>query len=162
MVSNDQFLEVELVPSEIRKIEHFVDDICDQLFINDTYYGNILMSITELFSTLCEKSPGEILNITYNTDYKKVTISAQPIDSEIIKVIESDIDLDNISDGQFNKNIFLIKSLVDQYEIKEDALILNFDISALHNEIYKKRAEQLQGYLKKEDVKKKQKSSDNL
>jgi len=50
MVSNDQFLEVELVPSEIRKIEHFVDDICDQLFINDTYYGNILMSITELFN----------------------------------------------------------------------------------------------------------------
>lgn len=162
MVSNDQFLEVELVPSEIRKIEHFVDDICDQLFINDTYYGNILMSITELFNTLCEKSPGEILNITYNTDYKKVTISAQPIDSEIINVIESDINLDNILDGQFNKNIFLIKSLVDQYEIKEDALILNFDISALHNEIYKKRAEQLQGYLKKEDVKKKQKSGDNL
>jgi hypothetical protein len=162
MVSNDQFLEVELVPSEIRKIEHFVDDICDQLFINDTYYGNILMSITELFNTLCEKSPGEILNITYNTDYKKVTISAQPIDSEIINVIESDIDLDNILDGQFNKNIFLIKSLVDQYEIKEDALILNFDISALHNEIYKKRAVQLQNYLKKEEIKKKQKSSDNL
>ncbi len=162
MVSNDQFLEVELVPSEIRKIEHFVDDICDQLFINDTYYGNILMSITELFNTLCEKSPGEILNITYNTDYKKVTIRAQPIDSEIINVIESDIDLDNILDGQFNKNIFLIKSLVDKYEIKEDALILNFDISALHNEIYKKRAGQLQNYLKKEDVKKKQKSSDNL
>ena len=162
MVSNDQFLEVELVPSEIRKIEHFVDDICDQLFINDTYYGNILMSITELFNTMCEKSPGEILNITYNTDYKKVTISAQPIDSEIINVIESDINLDNILDGQFNKNIFLIKSLVDQYEIKEDALILNFDISALHNEIYKKRASQLQNYLKKEDVKKKQKSGDKL
>ena len=162
MVSNDQFLEVELVPSEIRKIEHFVDDICDQLFINDTYYGNILVSITELFNTLCEKSPGEILNITYNTDYKKVTISAQPIDSEIINVIESDIDLDNIMDGQFNKNIFLIKSLVDQYEIKKDALILNFDISALHNEIYKKRAGQLQNYLKKEEIKKKQKSSDNL
>ena len=162
MVSNDQFLEVELVPSEIRKIEHFVDDICDQLFINDTYYGNILMSITELFNTLCEKSPGESLNITYNTDYKKVTISAQPIDSEIINVIESDINLDNILDEQFNKNIFLIKSLVDQYEIKEDALILNFDIRALHNEIYKKRAGQLQNYLKKEDVKKKKKSSDKL
>ena len=42
------------------------------------------------------------------------------------------------------------------------ALILNFDISALHNEIYKKRAEQLQAYLKNEKVKKKEKSSDNL
>lgn len=162
MVANDQSLELTLVPKEIRKIEHFVDDICNQLFINDTYYGNILMSITELFNTLCEKSPGESLHITYNTDYKQIRIIAQPIDKEIVNVIESDIDLDNIMDGPYSRNIFLIKSLVDAYEIEEDALILNFDIGALHNEIYKKRADQLQSYLKKEDVKKKQKSGDTL
>ena len=162
MVANDQSLTLTLVPKEIRKVEHFVDDICDQLFINDTYYGNILMSITELFNTLCEKSPGETLNIIYNTDYKQIRISAQPIDKEIVNVIESDIDLDNIMDGPYSKNIFLIKSLVDAYEIEEDALILNFDIGALHNEIYKKRADQLQSYFKKEDVKKKQKSGDKL
>jgi hypothetical protein len=162
MVANDQSLELTLVRREIRKIEHFVDDICDQLFINDTYYGNILMSITELFNTLCEKSPGKTLNIIYNTDYKQIKISTQPIDKEIVKVIESDIDLDNIMDGPYSRNIFLIKSLVDAYEIEEDALILNFDIGALHNEIYKKRADQLQSYFKKEDVKKKQKSGDKL
>ena len=162
MVTNDQSLKLSLVPKEIRKIEHFVDDICDQLFINDTYYGNILMSITELFNTLCEKSPGEVLNITYNTDYKQIKITAQPIDKEIVNVIESDIDIDHIMEGPFSKNIFLIKSLVDTYEIEEDALVLNFDIAALHNEIYKKRAQQLQSYLKKEDVKKKQKSGDQL
>ena len=65
-------------------------------------------------------------------------------------------------EGRFNKNIYLIKSLVDKYEIEEDALILNFDISALHNEIYKKRADQLHSYLKKEEIKKKQKSGDNI
>ncbi len=65
-------------------------------------------------------------------------------------------------DGPYSRNIFLIKSLVDAYEVEEDALILNFDIGALHNEIYKKRADQLQSYLKKEDVKKKQKSGDKL
>ena len=162
MVANDQSLKLTLVPREIRKIEHFVDDICDQLFIYDTYYGNILMSITELFNTLCEKSPGEVLNITYNTDYKQITITAQPIDKEIVNVIESDIDINNIMDGPFSKNVFLIKSLVDAYEVEEDALILNFDIAALHNEIYKKRAQKLKSYLKKEDVKKKQKSGDQL
>jgi hypothetical protein len=162
MVANDQSLRITLVPKEIRKIEHFVDDICDQLFINDTYYGNILMSITELFHTLCEKSPGEELNITYNTDYKQIKITAQPIDKEIVNVIESNIDINQLMDGPYNKNIFLIKSLADAYETEEDALILNYDIGALHNEIYKKRAQQLQSYLKKEDVKKKQKSSDQL
>lgn len=162
MVANDQSLKLSLVPKEIRKIEHFVDDICDQLFINDTYYGNILISFTELFNTLCEKSPGETLNITYNTDYKRIRISAQPIDKEIVNVIESKIDIDNIMDGPYSRNIFLIKSLVDAYEVDEDELVLYFDISALHNEIYKKRAEQLQSYLKKKDVKKKQKSGDKL
>jgi len=162
MVANDQSLTVKLLPEEIRKIEQFVDDICDQLFINDTYYGNILMSITELFQALCHKTPGEILNITYNTDYKVIKITAQPIDSEVINVIESDIDIDQVMEGEYNKNVYLIKSLVDQFEVDDNALILNFDISALHNEIYKKRADQLQAYLKNEKVKKKEKSSDNL
>ncbi len=162
MVANDQSLTVKLIPEEIRKIEQFVDDICDQLFINDTYYGNILMSVTELFQALCHKTPGEILNITYNTDYKEIKITSQPVDSKIISVIESDIDIDQVMEGEYNKNVFLIKSLVDQYEVKDNALILNFDISALHNEIYKKRADQLQAYLKNEKVKKKQKSSDNI
>jgi len=162
MVANDQSLTVKLNPEEIRKIEQFVDDICDQLFINDTYYGNILMSITELFQALCHKTPGEILNITYNTDYKEIKITAQPVDTEIINVIESDIDIDQVTEGEYNKNVYLIKSLVDQFEVDDNALILNFDISALHNEIYKKRADQLQAYLKNEKVKKKEKSSDNL
>ena len=162
MVANDQSLTVKLHPEEIRKIEQFVDDICDQLFINDTYYGNILMSITELFQALCHKTPGEVLNITYNTDYKEIKITAQPVDTEIINVIESDIDIDQVTEGEYNKNVYLIKSLVDQFEVDDNALILNFDISALHNEIYKKRADQLQAYLKNEKVKKKEKSSDNL
>jgi len=163
MVANDQSLTVRLIPEEIRKIEQFVDDICDQLFINDTYYGNILMSITELFQALCEKTPGETLKITYNTDYKQIKITAQPIDTEIINVIESDIEIENVLDGQFNKNVYLIKSLVDQYEVSDNALILNFDISALHNEIYKKRADQLHSYLENEkEKKKKEKSSDNI
>ncbi len=162
MVANDQFLTVDLIPEEIRKIEQFVDDICDQLFINDTYYGNILMSITELFHALCEKTPGNTLKITYNTDYKKIKITTQPVDSEIINILESDINIEDVMEGQFNKNVFLIKSLVDQYEISGDALILNFDISALHNEIYKKRADQLHSYLENKEVKKKQKSSDNI
>jgi hypothetical protein len=162
MVANDQSLTVKLLPEEIRKIEQFVDDICDQLFINDTYYGNILMSITELFQALCQKTPGEVLNITYNTDYKEIKITAQPVDNEIINIVESDIDIDQVTEGTYNKNVYLIKSLVDQFEVNDDALVLNFDISALHNEIYKKRAEQLQAYLKNEKVKKKEKSSDNL
>ena len=44
MVSNDQSFEFELNPNTLREIEHFSDLICDQLFINETYYGNILMS----------------------------------------------------------------------------------------------------------------------
>ena len=146
MVANDQSLTVKLLPEEIRKIEQFVDDICDQLFINDTYYGNILMSITELFQALCQKTPGEVLNITYNTDYKEIKITTQPVDNEIINVVESDIDVDQVTEGTYNKNVYLIKSLVDQFEVNDDALVLIFDISALHNEIYKKRAEQLQAY----------------
>ena len=85
MVANDQSLTLTLVPKEIRKIEHFVDDICDQLFINDTYYGNILMSITELFNTLCLRQTGRmqaIPIIIYGQKYWESVLNLQVLADE--------------------------------------------------------------------------------
>jgi hypothetical protein len=82
MLMNDQSLEVALEPQSIIKIERFVDTVCDQLLINDTYYGSILMAVTEMFSICLEKSESNILSIQYSTDYQTLKINFQPIDTE--------------------------------------------------------------------------------
>lgn len=161
MVNNNQSFSVKLQPDSIRDIELFVDTICDQLFINDTYYGNILMSITELFNYLLENKHGDSLNITYNSDYKNIEISFQPIDTEAGTRLTEPVDFDKIIHKDSDKNIFLIHSLVDNIRlINKDTLSLEFDISALHNEIYNKRAALLAKYFTKQTSEKIQKEND--
>ncbi len=155
MVNNNQKVSVELTPNNIRNIESFVDSVCDQLFINDTYYGNILMSVTELFAFLVENNEFNNLEITYNSNYEKMTIGFQPIDNQIITSFSSKVDFEDIIKGEREKTLFLINSLVDNITIEKDRLSLEYDISALHNEIYQKRKSLLKEYFTKQKVEEK-------
>ena len=106
MVNNNQSVLVKLQPESIRDIETFVDTICDQLFINDTYYGNILMALTELFNYLVDNDHDKSINITYNSDYKNIAISFQPVDLEVITKLSKTVNIDEIIHQNNNKNIF--------------------------------------------------------
>ena len=146
MVNNNYTVSVELNPNSIRNIESFVDSVCDQLFINDTYYGNILMSVTELFNFLVENNEYKQLEITYNSNYEKMTIGFQPIDIQVVESFSSKTDFEDIIKGDREKTMYLIKSLVDNIIIENEKLLLEYDISALHNEIYQKRKSLLKEY----------------
>jgi len=162
IMNNNQSVSIKLKPKSIRDIEIFVDTICDQLFINDTYYGNILMSLTELFNyLLIDSNDDDELNITYNSDYKKIEISFYPIDTQTINSLTRPISIEDILHQESNKNIFLINSLVDNITINNDKnLSFEFDVSALHNEIYNQRAGLLKKYFSKQTVVKVQKHND--
>ena len=96
MMNNYQSVSIKLQPESIRSIESFVDTICDQLFINDTYYGNILMSLTELFNyLLSDDNDNDTMNITYHSDYKTIAISFYPVDIQIITSLTKTINIDD-------------------------------------------------------------------
>jgi len=155
-MNNNESISVKLIPEAIRDIELFVDAICDQLFINDTYYGNILMSLTELFNCLLESNKNDDnVTIKYNSDHTNITISFYPIDSQLIKALSRPISVDEVVQTESNKNIFLINSLVDKVIVDDtNQLSFEFDISALHNKIYYQRANLLKAYFSKQSIKK--------
>jgi hypothetical protein len=153
MVNNNQLVSIDLKPESIRDIENFVDTVCDQLFINETYYGNILMSLSELFNYLLDRKYTEAIYITYNSDYKSIGISLQPIDNQSIEKFSGAVDFEKIMHNDEDKNLFLIHSLVDNISILDkNTLLFEFDISAMHNEIYKQRSELLLNYFKKQTI----------
>ena len=43
-------LILESKPENISSVERFVEEICDYYNINDTYFGNILIALTEAFN----------------------------------------------------------------------------------------------------------------
>lgn len=159
MVVNNQSVSIDLIPENIRSVELFVDTVCDQLFINDTYYGNILMSVTELFNYLVENNQGGNVNIAYNSDYESIAVSFQPINSQLVTKLANKIEIDQILDKDEDKNLFLIQSLADNInQIDPETLSLEFDISALHNAIYQQRSSLLKKYFSKQTTRQKVKN----
>ncbi len=155
MVNNNQSFSIKLEADSIRRIEQIVDLVCDQLFINDTYYGSILTALTELFEIMLKRQKSETFKIEYNTDYQKLTLRIYPVDHKIASNFEDEFSIDMLLDEEPQTSIFLIKSLVDSLHVEDKEIIqLSFDISALHNKIYEQRATQLKDYFKvKEDSK---------
>ena len=161
MVNNNYTVSVDLAPNSIRNIESFVDSVCDQLFINDTYYGNILMSVTELFNYLVANNEYRQVEITYNSNYEKMTIGIQPVDIQVVDSFSSKIDFEDIIKGDKEKTLYLIHSLVDNIIIENNKLLLEYDISALHNEIYQKRKSLLKEYFTIQKTEEKVKQQDD-
>jgi hypothetical protein len=163
MINNNQSFVIELQPGSIREIERIVDLICDQLFINDTYYGSILMALTETFDLLLKEQHSESFNIEYKTDYQTLTISIYPVDKPIIAHFQLQVNIDSLTDEDEQTGIFLIKSLVDELIITEENIIqLNFDISALHSKIYQERRALLNKYFNVHQNLKVSKGNDKL
>lgn len=154
MAHPDTSFVFDLKKDSISTIEHFVDFICDQLLINDTYSGNILISLTEFFNLAKEISLKGKMNISYSTDYQKVKISIQPIDNQLYKVLKDNIEIEDTETSTIHKSLYLLKALVDKMEmIDENTASLVFDISAVHNKVYSYRQNALSSYFEPSKVK---------
>jgi len=152
MVAKDQALELQVEEQSLTQIEHFVDHLCDLLKINDAYFGNILMSLTEFFSLLVDIGGQKTVNITYKTDYQRLTINFIPVTTEAINKLNSSVDLTNVVDSETNKRIFILNKLVDKINIEESGQVaLVFDISALHSLVYDDRKLKLQAFYRKKE-----------
>ena len=162
MLSNDQAFEVRLEPQSIKEIERFTDIVCDSLYINDTYYGNILMVLTNAFEMCLESSVSESIILSYSTDYQIVTISIKPVEDEVISRFIKAVDLDSTNDDDLLRKIFLIQSLSDDTSVEEDSISVKFDISAMHNAIYNERMKHLTSYLTRPEKKVSQKENDKF
>jgi len=152
MINPTKPLKLKCEKSEIYFIEQFVEDISNKLYINETYFGNILTSLTLLFNYLIENQRSEIIYIDYFTDYKSVKLTLSDINETIIKSLLQKIELPDTDTDETQKSIFLIQSLTDnlspfEYENK---LTLVYDISAVHDKVYNSRKQLLENYFKNE------------
>lgn len=162
MLKSNQAFEVSLEPQGIKEIEKFTDIVCDSLYINDTYYGNILMALTNAYELCMETRSGQSIKLSYNTDYQAVTINIQPFDLELLSSFEDKIDLTKTVDEDRLSKVFLIQSLSDNVSVDEQSLKIQFDISAMHNAIYEERMKHLSSYLAKPEQKVSQKENDTF
>ncbi|MEJ2593559.1 MAG: hypothetical protein P8100_00165 [bacterium] len=131
-------------PQSVKDIEYFTDFICDNLYINDTYYGNILMSLTYLYEISLNFPGDKPLKISYSTDYQTVKLHFEPVSTEVSALFDQKSD---IGDNDLKTKVFMIKKLTDGVDVGEDCLTIRIDIGALHNKVFQERLHHLNTYL---------------
>ncbi len=144
------FFSRTIDPKSITQIEQFVDELFSQFQISETYYGNILMSLTEFISLIPSYQDGIGVKLTYRPGYQQVKLSVQPVSDELILLLDKKkIDLVNVLDNEENKKIYIIKKLVDEIVLKDDNVVtFIFDVGALHNEVFEDRKNKLQNFFR--------------
>lgn len=132
----------------LNNVESFVDEICDNLNLNHTFYGNIIIAITEVINLLGKYgSGGRIIfsNLKKELSFKFLELSENLKMEELFEVKDSKNDLNS----DIERSIFMIKALCDNLEIDRDnkELRIIFNNSGVDTTISKHRKDFLKKYL---------------
>ena len=153
MISEKIQLILSSTPHNIHQIERFVEDICDEYNINNTYFGNILVVLTEAVENAMKH--GNSYDITKNVE---ISFTSKPEGlSFIIKDEGNGFDISNIPDPTDLKSnpdelkgrgIFCIRTLADEVRFFDGgkSLEILFKISSINNEMALDRINKLKYY----------------
>lgn len=128
-------IELSSKLENISKIEHFIEDVCDQCKIDEGCYGNILIALTEAVNNAI--AHGNKLD-----PLKKVKLNMRTKVDQIEFVVQDEgvgFDYNAVPDPTLPQNleklrgrgIFLMRALADDIDFEDDGRIirLNFSIS---------------------------------
>jgi len=132
----NQQLRIDSKIENLTRIEALVDDICELYHVNEDYYGNILVAVTEAVNNAIQHGN------KFDPD-KSIDLEFIPYDKHITFTIKDQgdgFDYENLPDPTDPENIekphgrgiFLMKHLADSLEFKEQGRIvaLDFNVSA--------------------------------
>ena len=140
-------VEYNLKESEIRKIEFLVDEVCEKYRLNETYFGNILMSLLNILK-LFDQDIMEERKIRIDVEKDKnlliFNISDNGINYNYKKMLTNEtLDLDEEREVE---TLFLIRSLSDKIELREDTIKLIFDLGKVLEPTLMERKKEFEKY----------------
>ena len=132
-----QELQIDSKTEELNAVESLVDSVCTEFKINEDYYGNILIALTEAVTNA----------IQHGNKYdpaKKIGVQFQSSDTEIKFVVKDQgtgFDFDNLPDPTDPQNIekphgrgiYLMKHLADKVEFSDEGRSVELNFSILAN-----------------------------
>lgn len=150
MVENKQIIKLKSQLSEIHKIESFIEKLCEQYQLTTTYYGNILIAITEAVSNA-------ILHGNKLNQNKNVIITFEYLSNGFRFLVEDEgegfdyvnfPDPTDISKEITGRGIYLIRALADDVEFtnRGTTIMVDFSIENFNRDIVMKRINKLRNF----------------
>lgn len=153
MISDKLKLVLASLPENIHKVEKFVEDICDEYNINNTYFGNILIVLTEAFGNAVThgngNDPDKQIQVIFEQKPEGLsfTVKDEGTGFDITKIPDP-TDLNTDPEEAKGRGIFLIKSLADEIKYSDNGSTVEilFKISSINSEMALDRIKKLKEY----------------
>jgi serine/threonine-protein kinase RsbW len=146
-------LKINSLQSNIWQVERFIEEICADNYISQSYFGNIILAIEEAVKNA-------ILHGNKLDSTKQVTITFQRKRGGLSFIIEDEGDGFNPqgipnpldSDETKGNGVFLIRSLADKvsYNPVGNKVELTFTVSSINQETTLSRISQLKSYFNRQ------------
>ncbi len=155
-------LKLKSLPSQIHLIERFVEDICDENNINNTYFGNILVAVAEAFENAVyhgnRNQVSKEIVLTFESREKGLMFEVRDQGEGFnIDQVPDATDVENNPDKK-GSGIYLIRSLADEVRHLDQGRCIQmlFYISSINQQMADARVKKLKEFktaVKKEDIK---------
>ena len=141
-------IEFESTQNNLHLVEKFIEELCDYFNVNNDYFGNIIIALTEAVNNA-------IIHGNNADSNKKVKVSFQAKNGNLSFTVKDEgrgFDFNNIPDptdpsnenAEAGRGIFLIKTLADEVNFLENGSVveINFKISSINNAVATNRLQQ--------------------
>ena len=155
MLDKRKELFFKSIPENIHLVEKFIDLISDEYNINNTYFGNILIAVTEAVTNAIEhgnkKDPQKNVFLKFDIRPKGFAfiVSDEGEGFDINKITDP-TDVVHNTNSEEGRGIYLIRSLADEVNFSEKGtqIELIFNIASINAELALDRINQLNLYSK--------------
>jgi serine/threonine-protein kinase RsbW len=159
MKGNADSLILNSSSSELNKVEKLVEALADKYYLNDSYFANIMVALTEAFNNA-------LIHGNRNDKEKKISIGFSVTEKEMIFDIRDEGDgfdhllFLNTKHGDNHRGIELIQSVSDKVEFTDNGrcISIHFNVASVNNNISQNRmsafGQQIDARIKQKDEKK--------
>lgn len=156
MVENNRNIRIQSSDEGVHALEAFVEDICYEYNIINTYYSNIQLALNEAFVNARihgnDNNPQGWIDISFFSDKKGLHFIIRDEGEGFDFQPYIDFGIDDLPEGNEDgkRGILVIKMLVDEMNFMENgkAIELIFYISSINYSLTLERIKHLESYFK--------------
>ena len=151
MKGNANSLKLKSSAHELNKVENLVESLADKYYLNDTYFANMMVALTEAFNNA-------LVHGNKKDPSKNITLGFTVTDKEMIFEISDEgegfdhLMFLNTRHDENMRGIELIQSVSDKVEFSDNGrcIAILFNVASVNNQISQSR---MTAFEQKTDVK---------
>ncbi|MEI6575724.1 MAG: ATP-binding protein [Bacteroidota bacterium] len=160
MIANLQQLVIGSSLENLNLVSGMVEEICDQYNINNTYFGNILVAVTEACSNAIvhgnQGKPDKKVNIQFESGPHGLKFSVRDEGSGFdYHAVPDPTESSDEEAPASRKGLYLIRTLSDEVVFKENGSLIQFGfhISSINYQLSVERSRMLHSFYHPEEKK---------